>query len=145
MLKIFLVFYTASGGIASVSRPFSLDMEYCEGIAKERNEQNLQDAKSDANIYVAECEQHKTPPKVTVRISPRARKSLEVSCIARGFPNQCSDLPNGDLEIMTSGRDRNGNRLHVITKLDGSSVAGTYDSKGRFHIIQKRDFEKGNY
>lgn len=145
MLKIFLVFYTASGGIASVSRPFSLDMEYCEGIAKERNEQNLQDAKSGANIYVAECEQHKTRPKVTVRIDPKARKALEVNCIARGFPNQCNDLPNGDLEIMTSGRDRYGNRLHTITKPNGSFVAGTYDGKGRFHSIKKGDFEKGNY
>ncbi|MBR0796863.1 hypothetical protein JQ615_15815 [Bradyrhizobium jicamae] len=145
MLKIFLVFYTASGGIASVSRPFSLDMEYCEGIAKERNEQNLRDAKSDANVYVAECEQHKTPPNVTVRIDPKMRKALEVSCIARGFPNQCSDLPNGDLEVMHSGRDKHGNRIHSITKPGGRVLFGTYDSKGRFHIIKDEDLEKGIY
>ena len=143
MLKIFLVFYTASGGIASVSRSFPsppADMEYCKGIANERNEQNLRDAKTDAEVFVAECEQHKAPPKVTVKLDPKTRKTLEVSCIARGLPNQCSDLPNGDVEFMTSGRDKHGNRFHVITKPDGSFVIGTYDSKGKFHPIKKEDY-----
>jgi len=139
MLKIFLVFYTASGGIASVSRPFSSDMEYCEGIAKERNEQNLQDARSDAHIYVAECEQHNTPPKVTVRIDPRARKALEVSCIARGYPDQCADLPNGGLEILLSSRDKQGHRIVSITKPDGRIRYGTYDSKGQLRIRREED------
>jgi hypothetical protein len=83
-LKIFLVFYTASGGIASVSKSQD-DMEWCERIANERNEQNLRGAKTDADIYVAECEQHKTPPKVTVKIDSKTRETLQVSCVARGL------------------------------------------------------------
>ncbi|WP_316399475.1 hypothetical protein [Bradyrhizobium sp. 33ap4] len=145
MLRVFLVFYTAAGGVASVSRPFVLDMEYCESIAKERNEQILKDAKADADVFVAVCEQHKTRPKATAKVDRKYRERFEVSCILRGNPNQCTDLPNGDVEFMTSGRDKRGNRLHVITKPDGSYVAGTYDSKSRFHIIRKQDFEKGIY
>jgi hypothetical protein len=144
MLKVFLVFYTATGGIASVSRAIP-DMEWCETIADEQNERNLGEANSDADVFVAECERHKSRPKITVKIDPKRRKTLEVSCIARGLPMQCSDLPNGDVEFMTSGRDKHGNRLHVITRPDGSSVTGTYDSKGRFHIIREEDLERGHY
>ncbi|UPK40860.1 hypothetical protein IVB18_50520 (plasmid) [Bradyrhizobium sp. 186] len=124
MLKIFLVFYTASGGVASVSKPIG-DMEFCESIAQRRNEQNLEDAKSDADIYVAECEQHKTPPKVTVKLDAKTREHLRVNCIERGFPNQCSDLPNGDLETLTSARDKDGHRIVAITKPDGRRLYGT--------------------
>lgn len=138
MLKIFLVFYTASGGIASVSRPID-DMQWCEAIADKRNEQNIHDAKTDAEVFVAECEQHNKAPKVTVKVDPKTRETLKVSCIERGLPMQCSDLPNGDLVIMTSGRDKHGNRVFVITKPNGSSVTGSYDSKNRFHIIKEQD------
>lgn len=144
MLRIFLVFYTASGGIASVSRPLD-NMELCEQIAEQRNERNIQGTKTDAEIFVAECEQHKTPPKVTIKVDPKTREALDVNCVERGLPNQCSDLPNGDVEFMTSARDKHGNRLHVITKPDGSSVTGTYDSKVRFHIIKEEDLKKGIY
>lgn len=136
-VKVFLVFYTDSGSIASVSRPI-FDMELCEGIADERNKQNLSDAKFDAEVFVAECEEHKSRPKVMVKVGSKVRETLEVNCIQRGLPHQCTDLPNGDVEFMTSGRDKHRDRLHVITKPDGSSVVGTYDSRNRFHIIKDR-------
>lgn len=136
MLNIFLVVYTATGGIASVSRPFSspvADMEYCEEIAARMTKDQ------DAEHYVFECEQHKKPPKVTVKIDAATRETFELSCITRGYPTQCSDLPNGDVEFMTSARDRHGRRFHVITKPNGLSVTGIYDSKNNFHRVKEKD------
>lgn len=138
MLKIFLVFYTASGGIASVSREIP-SMEWCEQVAQDRNAENLETAKSDADIFLAECEQHKAPPKVTVQLDPTTREALEVNCVARGLPSQCADLPNGDLEILTSARDKQGHRIVSITKPDGRIQYGTYDRNNRLRIRKEKD------
>ena len=134
LLKVFLVFYTASGGVASVSKPID-NIGFCESIAITRNANNLKSAKTDADVFVAECEQHKKPPKVTVKIDRKTREMLEVNCIERGLPQQCEDLPNGDLAILTSARDRRGNRLVTVIKPKAVSVTSQQKTQyGRLSV-----------
>ena len=138
-LKIFLVFYTASGGIAAVA-DMPNDMESCEFAANSRNEQILRDAKTDADIYVAECERHAKRPKVQIKIAAEERGFLESACHnIFGGPGQCHQLANGDVEILTTARDKQGNRVVSITKPDGRTLYGTYDRNNKLRIRKEKD------
>lgn len=76
----------------------------------------LKYAKTADDAYVFECEEHTKRPKVQAKIDPGERKLYESNCLNLGLPSQCEDLPNGDVLIQTSARDKHGRRLTFITK-----------------------------
>ncbi len=113
MLKIFLVFYTVSGGIGAVSKPLH-DMELCQTIIVYRGETD----------YTVKCEEHKSRPKVTVKIKPSERKRLENRCVNEGLPHQCTEHRDGTLEILTSYRDKHGKRGRSLKSRTASQCSG---------------------
>lgn len=111
LLKIFLVVYAATGGIGAVSKSLP-DMEQCEAAAHGWTDRNARIGES----YTFKCEQRKSRPKVQIKIDAEARKLFESDCINLGLPAQCRDLPNGDVEILTTDRDKRGQRKTIVTK-----------------------------
>ena len=139
MLKIFLVFYTVSGGIGAVSSRPLHNMEVCFDAANRQNDFALRSAKTDAEDIVGLCEEHKSRPKVTAKIARWRRQIFESRCFNEGLPDQCTEFPNGDLEILTSARDKYVRRIVIIEKADGRGRLGIYDKNGKLHIKSRKE------
>jgi hypothetical protein len=109
MATVFMVTYTTATGLpVAVSLPIKT-MDRCEEVAKHYTEfQNPVE-------YFFECEEHKKRPKVEAKIDPRDRKYFERTGCVDG-PAQCEQLPNGDLAILSSARDKHGHRIVYFIK-----------------------------
>jgi hypothetical protein len=109
-MSFYLVVYTASHLIGAVSPPMHLDI--CAHI---EDQWATTKATTDGH-YTFVCEEHDKPPKFQVKIKASDRKLFWRNCIERGHPNQCEDMPNGDVQFLTSARDKHGRRIIATIK-----------------------------
>jgi hypothetical protein len=117
MASVFMVTYTiAAGLIAAVSQPIKT-MDRCEEVAKHYTDNKAwRDQEYQEPVeYFFECEEHNRRPKVEAKIDPSDRHYFESTrCV--GLATQCEQLPNGNVAILTSARDKHGRRIILIIK-----------------------------